>query len=115
MNAWKEACAATEPSTVVIPTGKFLLNPVTLQGPCKAPIELQVQGTIIAPEDHSIFKGDGWVLFHNIDGLTLSGGGTFDALGSKTWSANECYKTISCEDYPIVSSFSNFDSLSVPA
>ncbi|CAN4084580.1 unnamed protein product [Withania somnifera] len=41
MDAFKEACAATSPSTIVIPKGTYPMNQVKLQGPCKAPLELQ--------------------------------------------------------------------------
>ncbi|CAN4084595.1 unnamed protein product [Withania somnifera] len=47
MDAFKEACAATSPSTIVIPKGTYPMNQVKLQGPCKAPLELQVQATLI--------------------------------------------------------------------
>ncbi|CAN4084596.1 unnamed protein product [Withania somnifera] len=49
MDAFKEACAATSPSTIVIPKGTYPMNQVKLQGPCKAPLELQVQATLMPP------------------------------------------------------------------
>lgn len=105
MEAWKQACASPEPSSVVIPAGTFLASAVKFEGPCKAPIDLQIKGTLKAPEDHTLFKDDGWLTFHNVDRLTLSGGGIFDATGAKTWSLNECHKTISCDSFPIVSRY----------
>ncbi|KAI5653801.1 hypothetical protein M9H77_30988 [Catharanthus roseus] len=101
LEAWKQACASPEPSSVVIPAGTFLASAVKFEGPCKAPIDLQIKGTLKAPEDHTLFKDDGWLTFHNVDRLTLSGGGIFDATGAKTWSLNECHKTISCDSFPI--------------
>ena len=38
MSAWREACALATPSMVVIPDGAYRLSPVTLEGPCKAPV-----------------------------------------------------------------------------
>nr|POE76426.1 exopolygalacturonase [Quercus suber]POE76427.1 exopolygalacturonase [Quercus suber] len=55
--AWKAACASTGQSKVVVPGGTFMLGVVPLEGPCKGPIELQVIGTLQAPEQQS---GDSW-------------------------------------------------------
>ncbi|KAL4388300.1 hypothetical protein GQ457_09G030380 [Hibiscus cannabinus] len=55
-DAWKEACASATPSTILIPKGVYLLSQATLEGPCKAPIEVQLQGTIKAPTDPQAFN-----------------------------------------------------------
>ncbi|GLT30829.1 hypothetical protein SLA2020_056130 [Shorea laevis] len=100
LSAWKEACAFTSSSKVVIPPGTYLLNPILLEGPCKAPVEIQVQGTIKAPIDLGIFKDPSWVTFSNIDHLTLSGGGVFDGQGTNVWGKN-CNKNSFCSSLPI--------------
>ncbi|KAE8720035.1 16S rRNA processing protein RimM family, putative isoform 2 [Hibiscus syriacus] len=61
LDAWKEACGSTTPSTIVIPKGTYLLSQATLEGPCKAPIELQVQGNVKAPADPKAFMEPKWV------------------------------------------------------
>ncbi|KAK3221002.1 hypothetical protein Dsin_014972 [Dipteronia sinensis] len=54
--------------------------------PCKAAVEIEVQGTLNALTYKT--KADGnWVSFKRIDWFTLSGGGTFDGLGPKVWGA----------------------------
>ncbi|KAJ4830378.1 hypothetical protein Tsubulata_041234 [Turnera subulata] len=98
--AWKEACASTNPTKILIPKGTYLLGRVTLKGECKAPIELQVEGTLKAPIDPSSL-GDSWVTFAYIDRLTLSGGGTFDGQGQVAWSMNNCGKNKNCMQLPI--------------
>ncbi|MBA0755404.1 hypothetical protein Gogos_021200, partial [Gossypium gossypioides] len=45
LDAWKEACALTSPAKIVIPKGIYFLSIATLEGPCTAPSELQVEGT----------------------------------------------------------------------
>jgi hypothetical protein len=50
-NAWKDACAAIGSSKVVVPVGTYKLGLVSLKGPCKGPIEVQVEGTLQAPVD----------------------------------------------------------------
>ncbi|KAJ1433219.1 Pectin lyase fold/virulence factor [Sesbania bispinosa] len=46
--AWKEACTSTSPSKVFIPNGTYKLRQVNLNGPCKAPIEVQVLELLMA-------------------------------------------------------------------
>ncbi|TYH28298.1 hypothetical protein ES288_A02G133000v1 [Gossypium darwinii] len=51
LDAWKEACASTSPSKIVIPKGIYFLRSATLDGPYKVPIQLQIKGTVKAPAD----------------------------------------------------------------
>lgn len=44
-NAWRDAW----PAKVIIPKGEYYLRGAILKGPCKAPIEIQVQGYLRAP------------------------------------------------------------------
>ncbi|KAJ6297066.1 hypothetical protein OIU78_022735 [Salix suchowensis] len=85
-NAWKDACASTNPSKVLIPSGTYSLRQVTLAGPCKAAIELQVDGILKAPVNPDQFSDGSWVDFRHVDQLTLSGRGTFDGQGNVAWS-----------------------------
>ncbi|XP_031283013.1 exopolygalacturonase-like [Pistacia vera] len=87
-STWKKACASATPSKVLIPKGIFSLSPVTLEGPCKATIEVQVQGTLKALSGAGETTEDGgWVTFQRIQGFTLSGGGIFDGQGASSWGA----------------------------
>ncbi|EXC34923.1 hypothetical protein L484_020040 [Morus notabilis] len=100
-NAWKDACASPIRGKVLIPRGTYKLSRATLEGPCKVPIKVQLQGTLRAPTDPSGFnEGDGWVTFRNVDGLTLAGGGTFDGQGSAVWGKN-CEQQQYCGKLPI--------------
>ncbi|KAF3976101.1 hypothetical protein ACB098_06G084900 [Castanea mollissima] len=99
--AWKAACAIAG-SKVVISTGSYKLGLVTLLGPCKGAIEFNLQGTLQAPSDVESFKGkDGWVVFENIDSLTVSGGGVFDGKGQMAWQKNNCAKNYNCDILPM--------------
>lgn len=90
-NAWRDACASTWPAKVVIPQGTYYTRGAILQGPCKAPIDVQVQGNFKAPLDSKyLTKQDSWVGFQYVDRLTLYGGGTFDGQ-------NNCYKNKYCK------------------
>ncbi|KAI9176354.1 hypothetical protein LWI28_019100 [Acer negundo] len=101
--AFKEACASTTESKVLIPKGTYKLSAVKLEGPCKAPIEIQVQATLIALTEKTTEPS--WVLFNHIDHLTVSGGGVFDGQGSTAW--GKCGRTDYCRSLPINLSFND--------
>nr|ABN08387.1 Pectolytic enzyme, Pectin lyase fold [Medicago truncatula] len=94
---WKEACASTSSSKILIPKGTYKLKQVNLRGPCNAPIEIQVDGTIEAPADLTQLDGKyQWIIFGYFDFFTLSGVGTFDGLGEVAWKQNGCGKNKNC-------------------
>ncbi|CAA2967977.1 exopolygalacturonase-like [Olea europaea var. sylvestris] len=107
LSAWKEACAATTPSTIVVPKGTFLLNQIKLEGPCKAPVELRVKGLIKAPSDYTKLpdKKAEWITIRYVDHLTIQGGGVFDGNGKKAWTKNDCGKNPNCVKLPLNVSF----------
>ncbi|PPR93687.1 hypothetical protein GOBAR_AA26983 [Gossypium barbadense] len=90
LDAWKEACASTSPSKIVIPKRIYFVSTATLDGPCKAPIELQVQGTVKAPADPGAFKEPKWISFNRIENFKLSGGGVFDGQGTTAYKREGC-------------------------
>ena len=65
-NAWKEACALTTPSIVLVPKGTYQLSASRLKGPCKSPIELLVEGTLHASPTDT--EGDGLLVMEYVDG-----------------------------------------------
>ncbi|PHT51847.1 Polygalacturonase [Capsicum baccatum] len=66
------------------------MNQVKLEGPCKGPIELQIQATLKAPLDPNSIKGCEWLTVNKLDGFTMSGGRTLDGQGKAAW---ECKKS----------------------
>lgn len=102
-DAFKAACDAPTKSKIIIPKGTFPLSKITLAGPCKAPVEVEVLGTVQAPADTKSFVGlDSWITFSYMDGFTLSGTGTFDGQGASAWEVNNCHKSQECVKLPIV-------------
>ncbi|KAA0059157.1 exopolygalacturonase-like [Cucumis melo var. makuwa] len=79
-NAWKDACASTNPSQLLIPIGVYQLNQSILHGPCKSTIEVRMEETLQA---HPEPIGVGLVLFQYIDQLTVSSTGAFDVKEKK--------------------------------
>ena len=77
-DAWVDACASPTPSQLLVPKGRFCLNVIEFKGPCKAPIEIKIDGMLIGPEDPSVIpKGVQWITFSYIIGLTVSGTKTY--------------------------------------
>ncbi|CAN6551891.1 unnamed protein product [Malus baccata var. baccata] len=100
--AWTDACASPTTSKVVVPSGTYKLTEASFKGPCKAPIEIQVQGKLQAPADGGkLTKPDTWVAFEHINMLTLYGGGTFDGQGALAWKLNDCNKNKDCKSIAI--------------
>ncbi|KAK9689425.1 hypothetical protein RND81_09G059000 [Saponaria officinalis] len=81
LKAWNDACKWNGQSMLQISYGTYLVNPVTLQGPCIGQIKFMNSGTLKAP---SGLRGDHWIDFRYIDRLTLLGGGQFDGQGPPT-------------------------------
>ncbi|XP_034580707.1 polygalacturonase [Setaria viridis] len=107
---WAAACSSSQSAVVLIPRGKrHLINHVTLSGPCKSSIMLMIEGTLMAPPKGSHWSkktNRHWIMFHDVDGLTIAGGGTIDGNG-KIWWQNSC-KTNSrppCKQAPTALTF----------
>ncbi|XP_004514023.1 polygalacturonase-like [Cicer arietinum] len=97
-NAWKEACESRSRSKVVVPSGRYKLQQIDLEGPCKAPIEVKVNGIIQAPKNPFHLNGqDQWIRFQYINFFTLSGKGTFDGQGEMAWKQNDCGRNTNCK------------------
>ncbi|MFQ6619504.1 hypothetical protein Gotur_001043, partial [Gossypium turneri] len=96
-----KACALTSPAKIVIPKGIYFLSTATLDGPCKAPIELQVEGTMKAPADLGAFNEPKWVAFNRIENFKLSGRRVFDGQGTTTYKREGCEKHDYCDSLPI--------------
>ncbi|PWA95591.1 pectin lyase-like superfamily protein [Artemisia annua] len=86
--AWKAACKVRG-GVVLIPSGhKFMIKPVTLQGPCMGHVTLQIDGTLLAPSKIGSWSKSNlyqWVNFKWANNLTIQGSGTVDGQGYNWW------------------------------
>ncbi|CAL1369883.1 unnamed protein product [Linum trigynum] len=80
--AWCDACASTCASKVVIPPGDYLCGVTNLAGPCKAQIELEINGNLKAP---SVIKGEDWLVVEYVNDVKVFGTGTLDGQGGTCW------------------------------
>ncbi|XP_047311093.1 polygalacturonase-like [Impatiens glandulifera] len=87
LKAWGAACSSAEPSLIYIPDGHFLINSsLTFKGPCKNRINIRILGTLFAPTDfRALAATHSWILFIQVNRITLTGGGTLDAKAAAFW------------------------------
>ncbi|CAA6653625.1 unnamed protein product [Spirodela intermedia] len=87
--AWKAACSSSAHVTMLVPERKaYLLKPIAFSGPCKSPVTVAIKGTILASGRISDWDGADrrlWMLFKEVDGLRVEGGGTIDGNGQVWW------------------------------
>lgn len=104
-SAWTQACASTSAVKIVIPKGNYQMTHVLLKGPCKAPIELYVDGIIKAPVKPQDVGGNEILRFDYVNALTMSGNGVFDGQGSYAWTQSDCSKTFNCKFLGMVNKY----------
>uniref|UniRef100_A0A6J0PD66 Probable polygalacturonase At3g15720 n=1 Tax=Elaeis guineensis var. tenera TaxID=51953 RepID=A0A6J0PD66_ELAGV len=102
MHAWDAACVGAhsddDAPTFLVPEGKtFLLSAVSFEGPCSYPIHIQIDGTILAPNETWTLEEDIWIIFQHINGLTINGSGLIDGQGSIWW---DCRAQEQCDNAP---------------
>ncbi|CAN6201132.1 unnamed protein product [Urochloa humidicola] len=107
LRAWMKACATPGRPAVVVPRagggggGSYLVHPLVFRGPCRGFMEVRVAGVLRAPPGLATFRGcREWVHFSSVDGLLVTGGGTFDGRGATAWPLNECPKKRDCKLLP---------------
>ncbi|XP_004287324.1 PREDICTED: probable polygalacturonase At1g80170 isoform X1 [Fragaria vesca subsp. vesca] len=88
--AWNATCSSeAENSTLIIPRMRFLLSPITFDGPCKPQrIKILILGRLLAPESPEAwrdFDPGQWLAFRGVNGLEIAGPGTINGRGSGWW------------------------------
>ncbi|KAL5540099.1 hypothetical protein UlMin_043170 [Ulmus minor] len=92
--AWQAACKVNGAKVEIPAEFKFLINPITLQGPCMPNLVLQIDGTLLAPpkvdswQKSSLFQ---WINFKWVQNFTIQGTGVVDGQGSNWWSTSNIY------------------------
>ncbi|CAN1265418.1 Exopolygalacturonase (Fragment) [Linum perenne] len=95
LKAWTEACASASPSKVVVPPGDYTAGVTKFVGPCKAPIQLEINGIIKAPPSiPGDCPGDCWFSIEDVTGLRVIGTGTLDGQGAQCWASNLRFQNI---------------------
>ncbi|KAF3597040.1 hypothetical protein DY000_02023561 [Brassica cretica] len=104
VSAWKQACG-TPKSVLLVPQGRtYLVNATKFNGPCERKLIIQIDGTIVAPDEPSNWDPKFqriWLEFSKLKGVVFQGNGVIDGSGSKWWAAS-CKKNKSnpCKSAP---------------
>ncbi|XP_061369318.1 polygalacturonase-like [Gastrolobium bilobum] len=95
MDAWRATCKSKVQARLLIPQGRFLVSEMFFAGPCltPGPITIQVVGTVVATTDISEYVDGEWLMFEDLSGIKLIGGGTFDGSGKASWAQTENCET----------------------
>jgi len=110
--AFSAACQWKGKARVVVPGGVFLVGALILQGPCQGPPPLivQISGTVKAVTDISEYADGVWILFDGVNGLVLTGGGTFDGQGAESWQYADCKTNPDCQPLPVSIKFNHISN-----
>ncbi|CAA7404565.1 unnamed protein product [Spirodela intermedia] len=110
LRAWDLACRSPLPAAVHVPVGRFLLSKVTFKGPCRSPVAVKIDGTLVAAASHGGAAAshggaaashggaaashggaaavdpipERWIVFDGVRGLSITGG-TLDGSGAALW------------------------------
>ncbi|GJN35675.1 hypothetical protein PR202_gb24470 [Eleusine coracana subsp. coracana] len=87
--AWRAACDADSAVILVPSDGTFTITTTTFSGPCKPGLVFQVDGVLMPPDGPECWPPSDnrrqWLVFSNVDGLTLRGAGTIEGNGENWW------------------------------
>ncbi|KAB2045702.1 hypothetical protein ERO13_D01G149400v2 [Gossypium hirsutum] len=115
--AWDTACS-TRKSVLLVPPGRrYLVNATKFKGPCAERLIVQIDGTIVAPDEPKNWDPDLprlWLDFSKLQGVAFRGKGVIDGSGSKWWAAS-CKKNKSnpCRGAPTALTIDSSSSIKV--
>ncbi|GFP81437.1 probable polygalacturonase at1g80170, partial [Phtheirospermum japonicum] len=88
---WKQACL-TSNSVLLVPENRsYLVNATRFKGPCAGKLRVQIDGTILAPDDPKNWDPKNprvWLGFYNLSKASFQGTGVIDGSGGKWWAAS---------------------------
>ncbi|KAL1365551.1 hypothetical protein HN51_013576 [Arachis hypogaea] len=102
--AWNVSCS-TPNSVFLVPQGRrYLVNATKFIGPCKGTLIIQIDGTIVAPDEPKNWDSKlarVWLDFSKLEKAVFQGAGVIDGSGKKWWEAS-CKKNKSnpCKGAP---------------
>ncbi|KAI3743064.1 hypothetical protein L1987_60766 [Smallanthus sonchifolius] len=99
MAAWSHACGSSQPATVYVPKGRYVVGGMQFSGPCKnGDIRVRIDGTLVAPANYFVLdKARYWLRFQHVEGVTIDGG-VMDAQGAGLWACKGSSGSKNCPD-----------------
>ncbi|XP_030480822.1 probable polygalacturonase At1g80170 [Cannabis sativa] len=102
--AWDTACSTSSAVLLVPQDRRYLVNATKFQGPCAEKLVIQIDGTIVAPDEPKNWNpkfARQWLDFTKLEGVIFQGQGVIDGSGSKWWAAScKRNKTNPCKGAP---------------
>ncbi|XP_014633058.1 polygalacturonase [Glycine max] len=113
LNAWAKACASTNPASIYVPQGKFLLKSATFNGKCNNKgISITIDGTLVAPSDYRVTENSGnWLEFERVNGVSIHGG-ALDGQGTALWDCKNSGKG-NCPSGATTLAFTNSNNIAI--
>ncbi|KAK9119731.1 hypothetical protein Scep_017824 [Stephania cephalantha] len=88
LSAWDKACSETK-SVFLVPEGRrYLVKPTKFKGPCASKLIVQIDGTIVAPDEPNDWDPENpriWLEFSKLTGISFRGEGIIDGSGDKCY------------------------------
>ncbi|EPS67804.1 hypothetical protein M569_06969 [Genlisea aurea] len=117
LGAWQQACSSPK-SVFLVPEGqRYRVNATKFVGPCTDTIVIQIDGTVVAPDDPQSWDPRdqrAWLAFHNLSMAAFQGNGVIDGSGSKWWAAScKKNKTNPCRAAPTAFTIESSSSIRV--
>ncbi|XP_047319919.1 probable polygalacturonase At1g80170 [Impatiens glandulifera] len=104
ISAWNKSCSTARSVLLVPAERKYLVNATKFKGPCAERFIVQIDGTIVAPNDPKTWDPKlprTWLEFSNLTGVLFQGSGVIDGSGSNWWAAScKKNKTNPCKGAP---------------
>ncbi|KAJ9176374.1 hypothetical protein P3X46_011693 [Hevea brasiliensis] len=117
VKAWQTACATPKSVFLVPPGRRYLVNATKFKGPCEDGLIIQIDGTIIAPDEPKNWDPNLprlWLDFSKLNGVLFQGNGLIDGSGRKWWKSS-CKKNKSnpCREAPTALTIDSSSSVTV--
>ncbi|OVA16981.1 Glycoside hydrolase [Macleaya cordata] len=91
VSAWDQACS-TSKSVLLVPEGRrYLVNATKFKGPCAGKLIVQIDGTIVAPNEPNNWDKQNpriWLDFSKLQKVSFQGDGVIDGSGGKWWDSS---------------------------
>ncbi|KAJ6752483.1 hypothetical protein OIU85_002857 [Salix viminalis] len=117
VKAWDTACATPEAVFLVPSDRHYLVNATRFKGPCEDRLVIQIDGTIVAPDEPKNWDPDHdrqWLEFSKLNGVVFQGNGVIDGSGSKWWASScKTNKTNPCRGAPSALTIDSSSSVNV--
>ncbi|XP_051123542.1 probable polygalacturonase At1g80170 [Andrographis paniculata] len=91
VSAWELACSTPHSVFLVPEARRYLVNATKFKGPCADELLIQIDGTIVAPDDPSFWDSKSrrtWLVFENLRKASFQGRGVIDGSGRQWWAAS---------------------------